>query len=85
MDIIIEDFRNMRILEPDFSHLESDFSHLQIVPSRTHSRTHSRTPTITTKQLICALYFENQQLKQQIEQLKALIQSQQVGLPHWVK
>jgi len=81
MDLIIKDFTNMRIVEQN---IEKDFSNLQIVPSMTHSVTPVISHT-TTKQLICSLYFENQQLKQQIEQLKALIQSQQGGLPHWVK
>tara|TARA_B110000008_G_C16896400_1_gene534915 strand:+ start:902 stop:1117 length:216 start_codon:yes stop_codon:yes gene_type:complete len=71
----------MRIAEHN---LEKNFSNLQIIPSMNHSVT-PITSYPTTKQLICALYFENQQLKQQIEQLKALIQSQQVGLPQWVK
>tara|TARA_B110001452_G_C15228642_1_gene425740 strand:+ start:2320 stop:2559 length:240 start_codon:yes stop_codon:yes gene_type:complete len=79
MDSFINDFTKMRIIEQNI-----DFSNLQIVPTMTHSET-PVTSHPTTKQLICALYFENQQLKQQIEQLKALIQSQQVGLPHWVK
>ena len=82
MDLIINDFTKMRIAEH-----KPDFSNLQIIPSM-HNSVTPVTPVTshtTTKQLICALYFENQQLKQQIEQLKALIQSQQVGLPHWVK
>ena len=79
MDLIINDFTKMHIAEH-----KPDFSNLQIIPSMHHSVTPVTSHT-TTKQLICALYFENQQLKQQIEQLKALIQSQQVGLPHWVK
>jgi len=77
MDLIINDFTKMHIAEH-----KPDFSNLQIIPSMPVTPVTSHT---TTKQLICALYFENQQLKQQIEQLKALIQSQQVGLPHWVK
>jgi len=79
MDLIINDFTKMRIAEH-----KPDFSNLQIIPSMNHSVT-PVTSHPTTKQLIYALYFENQQLKQQIEQLKALIQSQQVGLPQWVK
>jgi len=81
MDIIINDFTKMHIAEHN---IEKDFSNLQIIPSMNHSVT-PVTSHPTTKQLICALYFENQQLKQQIVQLKALIQSQQVGLPYWVK
>jgi hypothetical protein len=79
MDSFVKDFTNMRIEH------NTDFSNLQLVPSITHSVTPVVTQHSPAKQLICGLYFENQQLKQQIEQLKALIQSQQVGLPHWVK
>jgi len=61
------------------------FTNMRIDSSELAILTTNKKKSPTPKQLIYALYFENQQLKQQIEQLKALIQSQQAGLPHWVK
>ena len=42
-------------------------------------------PTIRSTQLIYALYTENQNLRQQIAELKALLNSHQPTIPHWVK
>jgi len=44
-----------------------------------------RQPIIRPTQLIYALYTENQNLRQQIAELKALLNSQQPTIPHWVK
>ena len=83
-------------LMQDFYNLMPASSHQQNHSSRTNSsrtnssRTNSsitnssRTSPTHTK-LICTLYLENKQLKQEIAQLKALIFSQEPNLPHWVK
>ena len=44
-----------------------------------------RQPIIRPTQLIYALYTENQNLRQQIAELKALLNSHQPTIPHWVK
>jgi len=44
-----------------------------------------RQPIVRPTQVIYALYAENQNLKQQIVELKALLNSHQPTVPHWVK
>lgn len=52
----------------------------------THQPTHQPTKKIPNpNQIICALYLENKQLRQQLAQLKTLLYSHQPNIPHWVK
>ena len=42
-------------------------------------------PIVRPTQVIYALYTENQRLRQQIAELKALLNSHKPNIPHWVK
>ena len=44
-----------------------------------------RQPITRPTQVIYALYVENQNLRQQIAELKALLNSYRPTIPHWVK